>query len=82
MSPRSSYLHGAFDIPLRGQTIGATLESAARLYPDREALVSLHQRLRYTYAEFDAEVDALAQGLLGLGTQRGQRVALWAPNGR
>lgn len=45
-----SYGHGGCDEPLRGLTIGAALEHAARRYPDNEALVSVHQGLRYTYA--------------------------------
>ena len=75
-----SYGHGGCDEPLRGLTIGAALEHAARRYPDNEALVSVHQGLRHTYAQLDAEADACARGLLGLGVDPGDRVALWAPN--
>ena len=80
MSVELSYRHGACDVPLRGQTIGAALEEAARRHPDDEALVSVHQRRRYTYAELDAAVNGCAGGLLGLGIRAGDRVALWAPN--
>jgi fatty-acyl-CoA synthase len=75
-----SYGHGGCDEPLRGLTIGAAWEHAARRYPDNEALVSVHQGLRHTYAQLDAEADACARGLLGLGVDPVDRVALWAPN--
>ena len=76
----SSYRQGACAEPLRGLTIGAALEDAAHRFPGHEALVSVHQGLRYTYAELDAEVDACANGLMGLGVGPGDRVALWSPN--
>lgn len=46
--------------PLLGETIGANLERTAARVPDRPALVSRHQGLRFTYAELDAEVDGVA----------------------
>ena len=39
-----------------------------------------HQNIRWSYAEFLAEVDKLATGLLKLGLFRGDRVAIWSPN--
>jgi fatty-acyl-CoA synthase len=62
-----SYTNGAADTPLLGETIGANLERTAERFGEREALVSRHQGLRYTYAEFDAEVDRVARGLLKIG---------------
>jgi fatty-acyl-CoA synthase len=75
-----SYTSGVTRKPLLGETIGANLERTAREHGDREALVSRHQGLRYTYAEFDAEVDRVARGLLQLGLEKGDRVGIWAPN--
>ena len=75
-----AYTNGVTDTPLLGETIGANLERTARRFGDREALVSRHQGLRYTYAEFDAEVDRVARGLLALGLEKGERVGIWAPN--
>lgn len=80
MSPAPSYAHGLGEVALIGETIGANLRRTARRVPEREALVSCEQGLRWTYAELDAAVDRLATGLLGLGVQKGDRVGLWAPN--
>lgn len=43
-----------------------------------EALVSVHQGQRLTYAELDARVEDLARGLLALGIERGDRVGIWS----
>ena len=47
-----SYASGTSTTPLLGDTIGGNLDRAVATHPDREALVSVHQGLRYTYAEF------------------------------
>lgn len=75
-----SYAHGASSTPLLGETIGANLERTATRVPDHDALVSVHQGLRYTYREFNAAVDQLAKGLLVLGLAKGDRVGIWSPN--
>jgi len=75
-----SYAHGVGAKPLLGETIGANLERTAARYPDREAIVSCHQRLRLSYAEFDAQVDQLARGLMAAGLGIGDRVGIWSPN--
>jgi len=75
-----SYSHGASPVPLLGQTIGENLAATARRFPDAEALVVVHQGVRLTYADFDAEVDRLARGLLALGLEKGDRVGIWSPN--
>jgi fatty-acyl-CoA synthase len=75
-----SYRQGACEESLRGLTIGAALEDAAHRFPDNEALVSVHQGVRFSYTQLDAEVDACAVGLVALGVGQGDRVALWSPN--
>ena len=57
-----SYSQGPSSTPLLDQTIGAHLGRIARRFGDREALVSRHQQRRYTYAQLDRAVDALARG--------------------
>ncbi len=75
-----SYAQGACDEPLIGETIGQNLERTVARVPDSDALVSCHQGLRYTYAEFDEAVDALAEGMLAGGLSKGDRVGVWSPN--
>ena len=79
-SPRLSYRSGTSDLPLLGETIGDALVRMARTFADREALVDVPSGRRWTYAELDAEVDRVARGLLGLGLEKGDRAAIWAPN--
>jgi len=80
MHPSLSYVHGAHDVPLIGETIGPFLSRIAARHPGNEALVVPHQGVRWTYAEFDQRVTALAAGLLGLGLAPGDRVGIWSPN--
>jgi fatty-acyl-CoA synthase len=75
-----SYAHGVGAKPLLGETIGANLERTAAAHPDREAIVSCHQGLRLSYAEFDAQVDQLACGLMAAGLGISDRVGIWSPN--
>ena len=75
-----SYAHGACDEPLLGETIGENLERTIARVPDAEALVSCHQDIRWTYAEFGDRVDRLASGMLEAGLQKGDRVGVWGPN--
>ncbi|MDF3918192.1 AMP-binding protein [Salinicola salarius] len=77
---RASYVSGTSDLPLIGMTIGDCLDAAASECPEREALVSCHQNLRYTYAELRAEADRIARGLMTLGVERGDRVGIWSLN--
>ena len=75
-----SYAHGVGEEPLLGETIGANLERTIARVPDADALVSAHQDIRYTYAEFGEAVDLLAGGMLAAGLERGDRVGVWGPN--
>ncbi|MDD3111217.1 MAG: AMP-binding protein [Methanofollis liminatans] len=75
-----SYACGHSVKPLMGETIGDMLNRIAARYPDNEALVSVHQNIRWTYREFCERADALARGLMALGVERGDRVAIWAMN--
>jgi fatty-acyl-CoA synthase len=68
------------DVPLLGETIGANLERTVARFGDRDAVVSCHQGVRMSYADFDAAVDRVASGLLAAGLQKGDRVGMWSPN--
>jgi len=76
----ASIERGASEPELIEETIGARLEATAARYPDRDALVLCQQRLRLSWAELNAEVDAVAKGLISLGIRAGDRVGMWSPN--
>nr|WP_231897645.1 AMP-binding protein [Ilumatobacter coccineus] len=71
---------GPTDIPLLDTTIATNLAATVAAHGDREALVSCHQGVRWTYSEFGDRVHRLATGLLAAGLRRGDRVGLWSPN--
>jgi len=75
-----SYAHGTADTPLLGRTIGEVLDAAANSYPDQDALVARHQNLRFSYRQFLDQVNLVARGLLRLGIQKADRLAIWATN--
>jgi len=75
-----SYSHGTSTISLLGETIGENLRRVAAANPDGEAVVETATGRRWTYAQLDADCDALALGLLGLGIKAADRVGIWAPN--
>lgn len=75
-----SFVHGVGDQPLRYQTIGDALSEATEIWGANEAIVSIHQNTRLTYAELNRQSEQLAASLLGLGLEPGDRVAIWAPN--
>ena len=65
---------------VEGLTIGQVLAETARRHGDREALVFPQLGRRWTWREFADDVDAAARGLVALGIQKGEHVALWATN--
>ena len=75
-----SYASGTSEVPLLGETIGDNLAATVAGFGDREALVDVPSGRRWTYAQLDADVDALAKGLLAAGIEIGDRVGIWAPN--
>ena len=75
-----SYVHGAADTPLLGETIGAAFDRAVAQWGDSPALVARQQDIHWTYRELGERVDALASGLLGLGLRPGDRIGIWSPN--
>lgn len=75
-----SHTAGETDVPLLEQTIPDNLDATVAAFGDREALVDVAQGIRWTYAEFGAEVGRLARALLASGITKGDRVGIWAPN--
>lgn len=75
-----SYDKGESTTPLLEETIGANLENTVAAHGDRDALVDVPSGRRWTYAEFDADVNRLAKGLIGVGLEKGDRMGMWSPN--
>ncbi|MDX5379542.1 MAG: AMP-binding protein, partial [Halomonas sp.] len=76
----NSYVSGISDTPLKGETIGDCFDATVARFPDGEALLSLHQGLRYTWQELQQSVNQAARALLALGVKKGDRVGIWSPN--
>jgi fatty-acyl-CoA synthase len=74
-------------IELLNTTLGDLLDTRAKETPTTEAVVySCYPEfrgtldIRWTYAEYRARVDATARGLMALGLQKGDHIAVWAAN--
>ena len=76
----SSHVKGATEPPLIEETIGTMLDRAVAEAGETEALVSIEQGIRWSFAEFTRRADRIAAGLLALGLAPGDRVGIWAPN--
>jgi fatty-acyl-CoA synthase len=75
-----SYAHGSGDTPLLGVTVGQLLDSAARRWPDNDALIVVDQGIRWNWRELRERARNFAAGLIALGLQPGDRVGMLAPN--
>ena len=75
-----SQVRGATEPPLSDLTIAGLLAQTVARFGDRPAAVFREQRIRWTWAEFGAEVEALAAGLQRLGLEAGDRLGIWSPN--
>jgi fatty-acyl-CoA synthase len=80
MEQATSHVVGATTQPLLDQTIGQALDAAAARWGERDALVSVHQGVRWTWAELKARAEAVAAGLLAVGLAPGDRIGVWSPN--
>lgn len=77
---KKSYFHRGGDEPLLGLTIPEHFANIMAQFPNNEAIVSIHQNIRLTYAELSKTVDLVAKGLIGLGFKKGQRIGIWSTN--
>ena len=65
---------------LHAVTLGQILDRTVAAFPDNEAVVYVDRDFRLTYREFGDLVDRLARGLMAMGIQKGEKVAVWATN--
>jgi fatty-acyl-CoA synthase len=78
----------SFGVELVEQTIGDLFDQRVAEVPDKEALVYSYPEmgpemgldLRLTYRQYHDAVNQLAKGLIALGIEKGDHVAVWAPN--
>src|SRR5215213_6460087 len=75
-----AYDQGPTDVALLDETIPTNLIHTIEEHPHREALVSRHQGIRWSYEEFGDHVRDLAKSLMHAGLESGDRLALWSPN--
>jgi fatty-acyl-CoA synthase len=80
MQREASYVSGTSSVPLIGDTIGAYFDKIVEQHGERDALISRHQNIRWTYRELRERVDNLAVSLRRLGLAPGERIGIWAPN--
>ena len=73
-----------FGVDLIDLTLGDLLDRRADEIPDKEAIVydypEIGLELRLTYGQYRDIVNRLAKGLIALGVERGDHVAVWATN--
>ena len=72
---------------LLDMTVGDFLDQRAEEFPTREAIVySCYPEfggaldIRWTYAQYRDQANAVAKGLMALGLRRGEHIAVWAAN--
>ena len=61
-------------------TIGDLLDRQVDRFGDRDALVHVDWDFRHTWRQFRAECDRIARGLMALGINKGDHVAIWSTN--
>jgi len=64
----------------RDWTIGQMFDATVAAHEHQDAVVYADRNYRLTWGQFKTEVDRLAQGLMALGVQKGEKVAIWATN--
>lgn len=62
------------------ERLGDLIDKCVREHPDNDAIVYVDRDLRLSWREWGAEVDRVAKGLMAMGIQKGEKVAVWATN--
>lgn len=61
-------------------TIGDLLDEIVVKYPENDAVAYADRDLRWSYKQLQEKVNQLAKGLMKLGIQKGENIAIWATN--
>ena len=75
-----SYVKGDTSQQLVRQTVSQLLASTVTQHSGRSAFIFSEQGVRWTWCDFQKQVDDVASGLLALGLKAGDRVGIWSPN--
>ncbi|MFT5722434.1 MAG: fatty-acyl-CoA synthase [Motiliproteus sp.] len=75
-----SYTSATSSTPLLGETIGDMFDRISCQYADNDALISIHQNIRWNYRELQQQVHTCAKALMAIGVGKGDRVGIWSPN--
>jgi acyl-coenzyme A synthetase/AMP-(fatty) acid ligase len=78
---KTSWATTVSQVPLRGDTLGELVEKAVKERPSELCYIFPHNKgLQLTFEELNQRVMLLAQNLLALGFQKGDRIAFLLPN--
>nr|XP_054922088.1 putative acyl-CoA synthetase YngI isoform X2 [Dermacentor andersoni] len=77
---RLSYYHRPGKERLFSYTVGDVIDRTAEARGENLAVVSCHQSIRKTYAEYKKDIDHFAAALMSLKLGIGSRIAIIAPN--
>ncbi|KAG5671256.1 hypothetical protein PVAND_001464 [Polypedilum vanderplanki] len=80
ISSKPSYYHRVEGESFQYLTIGQLLKQATEKYGDRQAFISCEEKSQISFNEALHKANKLASGLLNLGLEKGDRVAIWSPN--
>jgi len=61
-------------------TVGGMLEQMAQKYPQHQAVKYIETDYDRTYKQLNEEADLYAKGLLGMGLEKGDHLAVWMTN--
>ncbi|WP_096199865.1 fatty acid--CoA ligase [Bacillus sp. FJAT-45350] len=61
-------------------TIGTLFEQTVKKYPTKEALYYVQKDVRYSYQEWDQQVNKVANALLDAGVEKGDRISTYLFN--
>lgn len=74
-----SYAKGPLE-PLLDVTIDEGFRRTVARFGDALGVVVRHQNVRFTWREFDQQVERVARALAGLGLGAGDRIGVWSTN--
>jgi fatty-acyl-CoA synthase len=79
-SERLSFVQGLGIEPLKFETVGQALSTAAECWGDRDALIVPQQNVRWSWSELNRRAEHYAAAFIALGLRPGERLGIWAPN--